>query len=159
MKAMTTVQGVALTIDPEFDLVSYVRPHLVRLAKRQYGFDAAFTRLRRSAWNYMEMVEDFPDEFRALLTQLRRQNFSIRLEHKGLQELEQTIMLASKYVSAAMLVAAVVIGGALLMVRPEQAGGWTFFSLLGLAAFITAGAFAFFLLVSIFRKPGAGGKG
>lgn len=157
MKAMATVQGVALTIDPEFDLISYVRPHLVRLAKRQYGLDAAFTRFRRSAWNYVELVEDFPDEFRALITQLRRQNFSIRLEHKGLQELEQTIMLASKYVSAAMLVAAVVIGGALLMHRGGQPQGWTFFSVLGLAAFIIAGAFALVLLVSIFRRPGPGG--
>lgn len=158
MKAMTTVQGVALEIDPEFDLIEYVRPHLVRLAKRQYGFDAALTRFRRSAWNYVELVEDFPDEFRALLTQLRRQNFSIRLEHKGLQELEQTIMQASKYVSAAMLVAAVVIGGSLLMHRGSPTGTWNFFSILGLTAFVVAGAFALVLIVSIFRKPGPGEK-
>ena len=158
MKAMATVQGVALEIDPEFDLIAYVRPHLVRLAKRQYGIDAAFTRFRRSAWNYVELVEDFPDEFRALITQLRRQNFSIRLEHKGLQELEQTIMLASKYLSAAMLVAAVVIGGALLMHSGARPSHWTVLSVLGLAAFVVAAAFALFLLISIFRKPGPGGK-
>jgi ubiquinone biosynthesis protein len=152
MKAMTTVQGVALAIDPEFDLITYVRPHLVRLAKRQYGLDALAARLRRSAWNYAELVEDFPDEIRALITQLRRQNFSIRLEHKGLRELEDTIMLASKYVSAAMLVAAVVVGGSLLMASPAPAGQWSFFSMLGLAAFTVAGLFAFVLLVSIFRK-------
>lgn len=158
MKAMATVQSVALEIDPEFDLIGYVRPHLARLAKRQYGLDAVFTRFRRSAWNYVELIEDFPDEFRALITQLRRQNFSIRLEHKGLQELEQTIMLASQYVSVAMLVAAVVIGGSLLMHRGAQPGQWTFISILGLAAFLVAGAFALFLMISIFRKPGPGGR-
>ena len=134
IKALTTIEGVGLALDPDFQMTEFARPYIEKLVKRRYGIAALRHRLATGLTNYAELVEDLPMEVRSLLTQLRRNRFAVNLEHRGLTRLVNTIEHASRNISFALIIAAMLVGSSILVLAARQAGT-------GLLLFIGAGGF------------------
>ena len=134
IKALTTIEGVGAELDPDFQMTEFARPYVEKLVKRRYGVAALRHRLTTGLTNYAELVEDLPIEIRSLLTQLRRNRFAVNLEHRGLTRLVDTIEHASRNISFALIIAAMLVGSSILVLAARQAGT-------GLLWFIGAGGF------------------
>lgn len=154
IKALTTIQSVGREIEPTFDVVRHVQPLLTRLVQRQYGLPAIRSRLRRSLANYVELVEEMPDELRVLIKELRRRDFIIGLEHKGLDTLSDTVERAATYIAIALILAALLVGSSTLIAGERSFGNWDLFSVVGAISFFVATVFSIGLLVTIFRRRG-----
>jgi len=115
IKAITTIQGVGERVDPSFDLVGYVKPHIERLLSRRYSLRAVKERLQRSLVRYVELAEELPNEVRMVLDRLHHNRFSISLEHKRLDRLNDTVEHASRNIAYALIIAALVIGSSILV--------------------------------------------
>lgn len=153
IKALSTVEGVALQFDPKFDLISHIRPHVELLVSQQYGLSAARRRLQKSMLSYVELAEDLPEEIRMFLSQVHRRDFSIRLDHVGLEGLRKTVDRSSKYVSGSMIIAAMVIGSSILVHTTSGQAGWGFFVKLGAIGLVAGGALsAGLMLMLMIRK-------
>ena len=120
IKALTTAQGVGQSLDPGFDFVTEVRPYLERLVSESYGVAAARRRLARGAVRYLELIEDLPHEVRDLLEQIRRRELSVRLQHVGVDRLnDNSLEHASRTIANGLIVAGLMVGSSILILTAE----------------------------------------
>ncbi|HEB60290.1 MAG TPA: AarF/ABC1/UbiB kinase family protein [Phycisphaeraceae bacterium] len=152
IKAITTIEGVGEELDPDFDIIAYVRPHIEALISRRYSVRAISNRMRKSLFSYAELAETLPAEIRQLLTQLRNSRFSIALEHKRLDRLTETMDQASRHVSYALIVSALLVCSSILILADTSQKGTGFLRWLGVAGMIAALLFA--LLMALTRNRG-----
>ncbi|MEM9167670.1 MAG: AarF/UbiB family protein [Planctomycetota bacterium] len=115
IKAVTTIEGVAETIAPEFDLIAHVRPYVERLVKQRYSVGAVFDRLRDSIAGYADLAEDIPGDARDIIQQVKHNRLKLNLEHRGFERLTAEIERASINIAWAFVVAAFIVGAALLI--------------------------------------------
>lgn len=126
IKALSTIQGVARDIDPAFDLIKHGRPQLEKLIRERYGFRAAQDRIVTAAQRYLSLMEDFPDEMRDVLDQLRRREFSVNLRHHGLDRLnDDTLEHASGTIALGLIIAGLFVGSSVLLLAERNTQGST----------------------------------
>ncbi|MGP1273156.1 MAG: ABC1 kinase family protein [Phycisphaerales bacterium] len=119
IKAITTIEGVAEELAPEFDLLAYVRPYVERLIKQRYSFSGVVDRLKASLAGYADLAEGIPADARDIIQQIKHNKLAVNLEHKGLDRLTHEIEKASINISWAFVVASFVVGAALLIVADQ----------------------------------------
>src|SRR5262249_42941163 len=118
-----------------------------KLVHERYSLPAIGSRLRKGVVQYAELIEALPGEVRPLLSQLRRNKLAINLEHRGLNRLTHTIEHASRNISFALIIAAVVIGSSILSLA-ARAPGLAAMATVGAAGFIAAAILAVVMIVS-----------
>ncbi|MEM9019995.1 MAG: AarF/UbiB family protein [Planctomycetota bacterium] len=151
IKAITTIQGVGQAIDPTFDLVGHVRPHLEKLVKRKYSPKAARRRLMMSMRGYVDLVEDFPEELRSIVAHLKRRDFTISLEHKGLERLTNTVEHASRNLSMALILASLLLSSAIFFAADNKHSSFGYLSVIGILTLLIALGFGLIMLYAVFR--------
>jgi ubiquinone biosynthesis protein len=122
IKALTTIEGVGVALDPDFQMTEFARPYVEKLVMRKYGVAAMRRRITAGLASYVDLVEDMPVEIRSLLTQLRRNRFTVNLDHKGINRLVNTVEHASRNISFALVIAAMLIGSSILVLAAKQHG-------------------------------------
>jgi ubiquinone biosynthesis protein len=147
IKALTTIESVGRKLDPSFEMVAFARPYIEALVQRRYSVAAVGTRVRRGLLRYAEFVEDLPAELRQILSMLRRNRLAVNLEHRGLGRLTSTIEHASRNISFALIIAAVVVGSAILVLAAKSSGSEAL-TTVGVGGFIAAGALMVLMVVS-----------
>lgn len=121
IKAITTIEGVAENVCPEFDLVDHVRPQIEGLVKRRYGYAATKRRMQNTGLAYAELAENTPREIKAISKMLRQEQLAVQLKHHGLEQLTDEIEAASKNISFALNVAALLLSGSILFLANSAA--------------------------------------
>jgi ubiquinone biosynthesis protein len=147
IKALTTIESVGQWLDPDFQMVDFARPYVEKLVKRKYGVAALRRRITNSLMGYAELAEDLPGEIKFLMTQIRRNRLAVNLEHRGLTRLVNTIEHGSRNIAFALVIAAMLVGSAILVLaarNPGTGGLW----LLGIIGFITAAVLAGLMIIS-----------
>ena len=137
IKAVTTIESVGASLDPSFELIEFAKPHIENLVKRQRGYRAFRRRFLSSMTNYAELLETLPVELQTLLSQLRRNRLAVNLEHRGLTRLTNTIEHASRNISFALILAAMLIGSSILVLAARDVGT-AGLRVLGIAGFLLA---------------------
>ena len=150
LKALSTVEGVGLVLDPKLELIALAQPFMKkikmnRLDPRRLGRDMGETGLQ-----YLNLVRDLPEEARSILSQLRQGKMKLEFEHRGLGPLERSLDRVSNRIAFAIVLAAQIIGSSLIVLSgiPPR---WHDLPLIGLAGFLVAGIMGFWLLISIIR--------
>jgi len=123
IKSITTIEGVGEWICPGFDIVGHVRPHVERLVNRRYGISAMRRRLRGSMIGYAELAEQIPRDLRSMLYMLRHEQATLNLEHRGLDKITRELETASRNISYALVMSALIVGGAILILAEAGSGG------------------------------------
>ena len=143
IKALTTIEAVASSLDPSFELAGFARPFVEKLVMRKYSVSAATKRMQMGLVKYAELIEDLPREVRGIISQVRKNRFAINLEHRGLSRLTHTIEHASRNISFSLIVASMFVGSSILILASRGDVTWV------LRSFGIAGFVASFLLLII----------
>lgn len=122
IKAITTIEGVGEKVCPEFDLIGHVKPHVEGLVKRRFGFKAVRRRLQGAALAYAELGENLPREAKAISKLIRHEQLIVRLKHQGLETLTDELERASRNISLALVIAALLVGGTILLLAQAVGG-------------------------------------
>ncbi len=147
IKALTTIESVGATLDPDFQMAEFAQPYVEKLVKRKYGVAALRRRITASLMGYSELLETLPADIKSLLTQVRRNRLAVNLEHRGLNHLTNTIEHASRNISFALIIAAMLVGSSILVLAARQPGtGALWF--LGVAGFVSAAVLSILMVVS-----------
>lgn len=144
IKAITTIEGVAQDIAPQFDVVGHVRPYVTRLVKQRFGFKALRRRLRNNAIAYADLLDHLPHRIDDLLRMVRQNRTTLHLKHDNLEQLTGPLEAASKNIAWAVVIAAIILGGAILVLADnmdDQASHLTTAAIVGFAAATGAGLF------------------
>lgn len=153
IKALSTIQGVAREIDPQFDLIAHGRPQLEKMVRERYGFKAAQERIFTTAQRYMSLLEDLPDEMRDVLDQLRRREFSVNLRHHGIDRLnDDTLEHASGTIAVGLVIAGLMVGSSVLILAERGIEGSSLLRGFGIAGMITATVLAITLPIRWIRR-------
>jgi len=153
IKALSTIQGAAKEIDPQFDLISHGRPQLEKLIRDRYGFKAAQDRIVTTAQRYLSLLEDMPDEVRDVLDQLRRREFSVNLRHHGIDRLnDDTLEHASGTIAIGLVIAGLMVGSSVLILAERNIEGYSILRGFGIAGIIIATVLAVTLPIRWIRR-------
>jgi ubiquinone biosynthesis protein len=121
IKAITTIEGVGEELCPEFDIIEHVRPSVERLVRRRYGAGALRKRLQGSFIGYAEFAEALPRDVGQLLATIRRRQLTINLEHRGLDRLTKSLEHASRNISRALFITALIVASSILVLADSAA--------------------------------------
>lgn len=150
-KALVTLEGVSRQLDPDFNLVDYLKPQAERLVQSRLSPGWISRDLLGLGRDYGSLVRQLPQDLRELIHRINRNKFKIDLEHRGLERLITDLDKSSNRISFSMVIAALVIGSSLIMQTDK--GPMLFdFPVLGLFGYSIAAFLGLGLAIAILRS-------
>jgi ubiquinone biosynthesis protein len=151
LKAISTVEGVGQSLDPDFDMIAHAEPFirqvkLARFSPKRLGSDAVSIFAQ-----YMDFVQEFPKDILEITRTIRQKKFTFMLELKSMESMLSTHDQISNRISFSIIIAALIIGSALIVISktPPMFYG---ISLIGIIGFLAAAVMGVWLLVAIIKK-------
>jgi ubiquinone biosynthesis protein len=145
IKALMTIERVAVTLNPEIDFANEIRPYAVELMAQQYNPKRIATEVFDAIKEYYRLIMEFPSEINEIIYKIKEGKFKTVIEVKGFDPLVDHVDSASNRVSAAIVVAALIIGASII-------SQWEQTRMAGIVVFGIAGIFGFWLLIKLFSK-------
>lgn len=148
MKALSTVEGVGLMLDPKLELIRLARPFMRRIRLERMRPVRLAEEIARTGSGYLQLLRELPEELRSILRQLRGGRMRIEFEHRGLQALGAALDRVSNRIAFAIVLAALIVGSSLIVLS-DIPPHWHEIPVIGLLGFLVAGIMGFWLLLSI----------
>ncbi len=151
MKTLTMVEGVALTLDPDFDMIAQAEPFIKRVKFERFYPGRIADDMMQLGSQMLQFAQQFPKDVLEITRLVRHQKLSLKMEHKGLESMLATHDRVSNRISFSIIIAALIIGSALIVISeiPPLFYG---ISLIGIVLFSTAAIMGIWLLIAILRK-------
>ncbi|MCK9275201.1 MAG: AarF/UbiB family protein [Syntrophales bacterium] len=148
MKALATMEGLGLRLDPDFDLTRQAAPFIKRIKIKQFSPWRLMDDFVSTGADLMRLFRVMPDEIYSILKQARLGKIRLVLDNTGIIILAQTLERIGTRISLALIAGALIIGSYLFI---STGKGFSIFGIpiLGLAGFILAG---FLAIVMIAKK-------
>jgi len=151
MKALTTIEGVALVLDPDFDMIAQTAPFIERVKLARFHPGRIAGDIIKLGSEMLQFIQQFPKDTLEITRLIRQQKLSLKWEHKGLETILATHDRISNRISFSIIIAALIIGSALIVIS-ETPPLFYGISLIGIVLFSTAAIMGIWLLVAILRK-------
>ncbi len=148
-KSFLTAEGTCKFLVPDFNFIVAIQPHMIQILQKENTPQKIITRFVKKSQKLADTVMKIPGETFELLEKLKSGRFAFDLEDTDIKHLGMDINLSSNRLSIAIIVAALVISGAMLAELKPQYAGYSVISLfcLSFAAIMMAS-----LIVSIHRE-------
>lgn len=151
MKAMGTYEDLARKLDPEFEIFSLAKPYVTKLIWRRLDLTRiAYTGIKTLRDLY-DLLRVAPRELELLLRKIKRGQFAIELQDRGLQNLMLELDRASNRIAFSMVIAALIVGSSLILhlgTGPMLLG----YPLIGVLGYLFAGILGIWLVIAILRS-------
>ncbi len=148
-KALVTVEGTCLALDPEFNFVEYSQPRVMRLLKEHKRPKMLLKRFGRLSKDYAELIAGLPQQAEAVMERIKRGTIELNLKETDIKHLGMDLNRSSNRLSYAMLIAALLITAAMLIDVPPKIGTYSIFAV---ASIICAAFLLMALVVSVWRE-------
>lgn len=142
VKALTTIEGVAMEIDPSFDVLAHVEPEIEEVVTSRYGVGAIRKRMQKTLTNYLLLLEDIPRDVQRFLDHARHHRFTLNLELMRIEHLGEKIDLSSRMMGMAMIIAALIVGSSILILADRLSREQGIIGHLGIIGLILAGVYS-----------------
>jgi ubiquinone biosynthesis protein len=151
IKAFSTVEGVGHLLDPGFDMVAQATPFVTEVKLSRYKPQRIADDVYDLATRLLHFFQQFPKDLLDLASLIRQQKLRLQIEHRGLETMLATHDRISNRISFSILIAALIIGSALIVISetPPLVYG---ISLIGILLFSAAAIMGIWLLVAILKK-------
>jgi ubiquinone biosynthesis protein len=151
MKAISTVEGVGLVLDPDFDMIAHSEPFIKQVKLSRFSPKRLSNDSVSIVSQYMDFVQEFPKDPLEITRTIRQKKFTFMLELKSMESMLHTHDQISNRISFSIIIAALIIGSALIVISktPPLFYG---ISLIGIIGFLAAALMGIWLLVAIIKK-------
>ena len=151
MKTLTAVEGVAMTLDPDFDIFAATAPFIKRVKMDRYHPRRLTDDVIRLGSDFIEFLQQFPNELLEITRQIRQRKLTVHVELESLRTMLETHDQISNRVSFAIIIAGLIVGSSIIVVSgvPPLFYG---ISLIGIIIFITGAVMGLWLLIAIIKK-------
>ena len=151
MKALSTVEGVALMLDPDFDMITRATPFIQKVKLARFYPDRILNDMIRIAAELFQFAQQFPRDVLEITRLIKQQKLTIKMEHEGLRDILATHDQISNRISFSIIIAALIVGSALIVISktPPFIYGISFIGIIG---FLAAALMGVWLLVAILKK-------
>jgi ubiquinone biosynthesis protein len=151
MKAISTVEGVGLDLDPDFDMIAYAEPFIKQVKLSRFSPKRLSSDAVSIVGQYMDFFQEFPKDLLEITRTIRQKKLTFMLELKNMEKMLHTHDQISNRVSFAIIIAALIIGSALIVISKTPPLFYDI-SLIGIIGFLAAAIMGLWLLVAIIKK-------
>jgi ubiquinone biosynthesis protein len=151
MKTLGTYEDLARKLDPDFDIFSLAKPYVSKLLWRRLNMNKIAYEGIKALRDLYDLFKNAPREMELLLRKIKRGQFAIELQDRGLQNLILEMDRASNRIAFSLIIAALIVGSSLILnlgTGPMLFG----FPLFGMLGFVFAGILGVWLVIAILRS-------
>ena len=112
-KALITLQGVGIMLNPGFNLIHEVHPFISKLVKQKKKPSYLLRRFARETQRFAEFVQALPDESKKIYRTVEKADFALDNINTDLQSLTKEIRVEAGRIIMGMIIAALLIGASL----------------------------------------------
>jgi ubiquinone biosynthesis protein len=149
-KAVLSIEEVARTLDPGFDLRAEARPILVQLQKDRSGPRAILRESRTMLRSLLTGARELPTEIFRIIRRIEHDDLTIKFQHQGLESLDNAIGSASNRLTLGVIIGALIIGSSLIVttgIRPYLFG----YPALGIIGYLISALLGLYVIWDIVR--------
>jgi len=150
IKSLSTVEGLGLSLDPEFDAIAQAEPFIRRIYLDRLHPKRIAQDLYESGKDLLYLARDVPGELREILRLARTGKVKIAFEHRGLEPVLSTLDRIVNRLSFSLVLASLVIGSSLIVLS-DLPPRWHDIPIIGLAGFLVAVIMGGWLLWTIIK--------
>ncbi len=150
-KTIITLEGIAMTYDPEFKVVDSIEPFIKKIIIHQKNPLNKWKELSHNFGRYKRLLEDFPYRAERIMKKIEAGTVKVDIEDTDIKKLSLEIDRSSNRITYGLMVAAFLIVAALLIniqFGPKILG----ISILSLISFMFATIMTLILVVSILTE-------
>ncbi|MCK5250222.1 MAG: hypothetical protein KAJ98_09685, partial [Spirochaetaceae bacterium] len=147
---LSTIEDIASGLDPDFDFIRASRPFARRMIRKELNPDRIADQIAGASGDTLRFIRDFPGEARDLLSLLKAGKLRMEFELKDLETIDTTLKRVVTRLSAAVLLAAMIMGSSILvqsLIPPLVFG----IPVIGVLGFLFSGLIGIFLLIDLWR--------
>ena len=149
-KTIITLEGIALEYDPNFRIMDNSKPFMEKLLVEKYSPATQFRNLAKSIMKLRKFSEEFPGQASRTLKRLEKGSIKVDIEDTDISKLSLEIDRSGNRVAYSMLIAALLIVGALTINYGSPAIGEI--PLISGLSFVLALLLSMVLVYSILRE-------
>ncbi|HEY8933441.1 MAG TPA: AarF/UbiB family protein [Rariglobus sp.] len=149
-KAVLSIEEVARTLDPGFDLRAEARPILLELQKDRTGPRAIIRESRSLIRSLLSGLRELPADVFRIVRRIEHDDLTIKFQHQGLEELDDSISAASNRLTLGVIIGSLVIGSSLIVttgIRPYLFG----YPALGIVGYLLSALLGLYVVWDIVR--------
>jgi len=151
IKAVATIESVGRQLDPSFKIVEHAQPLVERLVVERHRPRALARRTADASQQALKALKSAPRDLAELVRKARNEGLQIQFVHRNLDYFIREMDRASNRLSFAIVIAAIVIGSALI-VHAGAGPHLLEFPALGLSGFVVAALLGIGLAIGILRS-------
>ncbi len=152
-KALVTIAGVAMQLDPEIDLVAMLKPRLRRMVAERLAPNRLLRGLGVSAWHLFSILRSAPRQLRTALQRLSLGQWQLTIRHENLDRLTSEMDRSSNRLAMSIVIAAIIVGSSVVVsTDPEVKIFRIPLQAFGVVGYLFAGIMGVALLWAIFRS-------
>jgi len=151
VKAMITIEGVGLSLDPDFTLVEYVKPFAKKLMAERLNPLSHLSGLVASGLDLGAIVRNLPYDLRDVMRLVKAGRVRIEFEHRGLEPMLRTHEQLVDRLAFTVILASLIIGSS-LVVLSRIPPSFHDIPVIGIVGFVVAAIMGFGLLLSIMLR-------
>ncbi|MBI2943309.1 MAG: AarF/ABC1/UbiB kinase family protein [Candidatus Wallbacteria bacterium] len=151
LKALISIEHMAKTLDPEFDIIQEARPFVEELVIERWHPQRLMKDAHLGLLDFASFMKRTPSQLTKLLHKMQHGNFSIEFMHRGLDPLSHTLDKLSNRISFSLVISALIIGSSFIMttnIQPTMFG----YPWMGVCGYMAAGFLGFWLAIGILRS-------
>jgi ubiquinone biosynthesis protein len=151
-KTLAMMEGLALKLAPDFDFFAVSEPYVRRFVRHMVSPSAWGPSLFKGMSDWAELLGLIPRVGSQLLTRFERGELEIILSHKELDQALIRLDRSANRLSLSMLLAALIVGLALLVPAFKLGQQWGLATILVITGFVSLSLVGLWLIISIWRS-------
>ncbi|NMC36302.1 AarF/ABC1/UbiB kinase family protein [Candidatus Beckwithbacteria bacterium] len=145
IRCLIILEGVGNQIDPQFNPTANMIPYAQKMLSKQFQPAKIISDLNQFLKENLWVMKSFPNDLLLLLQKIIKGKYEIKLDHEGLEDLNQTINKASSRLTSGILATGAIVASSLIIRSnlPPLISGFSIFGILGYII-------SFIIIISIF---------
>ncbi len=150
-KSLTAVEGIAVQLDPKFNILNKLIPFIQKLARNRFRPKNIFNRTVSTSLAYSEFFQSFPENIQELFGLISSGNTTVKLDIIKTDRILSTFDRIANRIVFGMVLAALLVSSAII-VFAKIPPLWNDISLLGIGGFLLSAVMGFGFVITQFIK-------
>ena len=151
LKSLSVIEQVGRDLDPDFDMLPVIKPHVKKLIRKRYSLPRIFSEFRESLTEFLNLGRSLPGDLRDVFAMLKQGELNVVFRHKGLENLIHIMDAASNRISFSVIIGSLIVGSSLIMTTGQGPLLWGV-PAVGLVGYFIAAILGLWLVISIIRS-------
>jgi ubiquinone biosynthesis protein len=147
-KAVLSIEEVATTLDPDFDLKRAAKPVLLALQRERTGPRAVLRDTRSMLRSTLGSLRDLPGEMHRIIRRIEHDELTIKFQHQGLDDLDDALKTSANRIALGFISGALIVGSSLIIAAKGPGKS----SHLGTLGFVFAAIIAAYVAYGIYKE-------